>query len=1204
MPESRRPPSSDTERDIFLAALDQSSPGERRVFLDRACGNNLELRAAVEALLAHHKADRFLETPVVDAPSGARAGRGPQGTVLLAAGLEKPGDRIGRYKLLQAIGEGACGTVYMAEQEEPVRRRVALKIIKPGMDSKAVIARFEAERQAVALMDHANIAKVLDAGTTETGRPYFVMELVRGIRITEYCDQNQLSTRERLELFIKVCNAIQHAHQKGIIHRDIKPSNILVTLHDGVPVPKVIDFGIAKAIEQRLTDKTVFTQFQAFVGTPAYTSPEQAEMSSMDIDTRADIYSLGVLLYELLTGQTPFDPQQLLHLGLDEMRRIIREEEPLRPSTRLSTLGVADATALCRARQCAIPVLVQAVQGDLDWIVMKCLEKDRTRRYPTANALAVDIERYLDDEPVLARPPSTLYRLRKFVVRNRVVVSASATVVLVLACAAIIGSWLAVRARQAEREQSRLRRAAETASQNAAEESRRAERERVDALRRAYTSDMNLVQQALVAKNYGRVMDLLDRHQPAHDTKGGQPKPGSDPDFRQWEWRYFWNQSRSEASFALPPQTNSVEEVLLSPNGRLLVSNVRFEMTRLWDLASRAEVAVIGRQGFGPRPPPMAFSRDGTRLAMVARQGRGRPAVRIWSVPNRQFTEEVPLEARGVEGLAFSPDDTKLLAFSRLGPQEAGITTWSFETQRVVSQNRVEGFEGRPHHNCAFSPDAKWLALAETGRIQVIDTATGKVRSNAAGFDGEIASLAFSPNDQILAAGPFSGTNIAIRLFAPATGKALGELAGHVSWVPALAFTADSQRLISAGADQTIGVWDLRQHGAVTFLRGHRSQVNSVAVSPDGKMIVSGGNDGTIFGWDLEHLRSTDAFETLPRRVTSVEFLPDSQGMLSVNEEDGSVSLWTLDPLRESERLDGLGPNVTRIVLSPDGSRLYAGTHQGAIQVLDWATRLVITNLPGIPDRFRWRGPDGPPGGPRGGGPPGPPGAGGPPGGPPGRPGMRDRRGPIALVDGGRTLVVSGLGSTIRLLDTTTWRTNAQWKLNDNGPFFSPQLVVSPDERFLVVAGPPSNAVEFRDLRTGKVEATVPAQNQGISGLAFSPDGHILAASSFDGTVNLWDASDHSLVDVLRGHLLGVFAVAFSPDGERLATISHGNEAVKLWDVATWHEVATLVGQGTLFDYAKFSPDGRILIAVNVQRQAYLWRAPSREEIAALEARR
>ena len=360
---------------------------------------------------------------------------------------EKPGDRIGSYKLLQQIGEGGCGVVYLADQEDPVKRRVALKVIKPGMDTKEVLGRFEAERQVLALMDHSNIAKVLDAGATETGRPFFVMELVRGIPITRYCDENKLDTKQRVELFIQVCQAIQHAHQKGIIHRDIKPSNILVADHDGVPAPKIIDFGIAKATAgQTLTDKTVFTALEQFMGTPAYMSPEQAKLSGLDIDTRSDIYSLGVLLYELMTGKTPFDARKLLEAGFDEIRRTIREVEPPRPSQKLSALTAEEQTTTAACRQTDSPRLFHLVRGDLDWIVMKCLEKDRNRRYETANGLAMELKRFLSNELVMARPPSNIYRFHKFVRRNKLAFSAGSVIATVLVLGILASSYEVVTA--------------------------------------------------------------------------------------------------------------------------------------------------------------------------------------------------------------------------------------------------------------------------------------------------------------------------------------------------------------------------------------------------------------------------------------------------------------------------------------------------------------------------------------------------------------------------------------------------------------------------------------------------------------------------------------------------------------------------------------------------------------------------------------
>jgi len=444
-------------RDLFLAAAELPA-ADRAAYLSANTGADAELRAAVERLLAAHEQP----APILDRPAPGVP------TADYAPIAETVGTKIGPYKLMEQIGEGGFGLVFVAEQTEPVRRKVALKIIKPGMDSRQVVARFEAERQALAIMDHPNIARVLDAGATDSGRPYFVMELVRGIPITAYCDKNQLTPRERLELFVSVCHAIQHAHQKGVIHRDIKPSNVLVTSHDGKPVAKVIDFGVAKAIHQPLTERTIYTNFAQMIGTPLYMSPEQAEMSGLDIDTRSDIYSLGVLLYELLTGSTPLAKKRVAAAAYDEIRRLIREEEPPKPSTRLST---SDSLASIAAQRHTEPKkLPNLVRGDLDWITMKALEKDRTRRYETANGLARDIQRYLTDEVVEARPPSTTYRLRKFARKNRAALSTAVTLVLLLVGGITASTILAVRAHRAEA---------------AARDAQQAEAERAEGERRA-----------------------------------------------------------------------------------------------------------------------------------------------------------------------------------------------------------------------------------------------------------------------------------------------------------------------------------------------------------------------------------------------------------------------------------------------------------------------------------------------------------------------------------------------------------------------------------------------------------------------------------------------------------------------------------------------------------------------------------------------
>jgi tetratricopeptide (TPR) repeat protein len=424
----------DKLRDVFQAAVEKHPPDQWDAYLAEACAGDEDLRRNAAMLLkAHAQGGGPLDRPVLEA----------NGTAAHQTTMESSGTIIGRYTLLEQIGEGGFGVVFLAEQQQPVRRKVALKILKPGMDSRPVIARFEAERQALALMDHPNIARVFDGGETESGRPYFVMELVKGVPITAYCDRDSLAPRERLRLFADVCKAVQHAHQKGVIHRDLKPSNLLVTLHDGVPVVKVIDFGIAKAVGQQLTDKTVYTGFAQFIGTPLYMSPEQAEWSGLDIDTRTDIYSLGVLLYELLTGRTPFDPERLRQVPYDQMRRIIREEEPPKPSTRISTLGRA-AAAVATQRQSDPKRLGQLLRGELDWIVMKALEKDRNRRYESASAFAADVERYLDDEPVQACPPSRWYRFCKCARRNKGALVVAAVVLLVLVLLAVSNVQLQV----------------------------------------------------------------------------------------------------------------------------------------------------------------------------------------------------------------------------------------------------------------------------------------------------------------------------------------------------------------------------------------------------------------------------------------------------------------------------------------------------------------------------------------------------------------------------------------------------------------------------------------------------------------------------------------------------------------------------------------------------------------------------------------
>jgi serine/threonine protein kinase/tetratricopeptide (TPR) repeat protein len=462
--------------------LELGDPTARQAFLDEACAGQPELRVRVEALLRAH---------------AGQYGEGRATTGFTPTPPESVGRRVGPYKLLQKLGEGGMGIVYLAEQEQPVKRRVAVKIIKAGMDSAHVLARFEQERQALAMMDHPHIAKVLDAGATPEGRPFFVMELVKGVPITKFCDQEHLTPKDRLELFIPVCQAVQHAHQKGIIHRDLKPSNVLVALYDGKPVPKVIDFGVAKSTGPKLTERTMFTEVGQIVGTLEYMAPEQAELNNLDIDTRADIYALGSILYELLTGSTPFSEKQLRIAGFAEMMRILREVEPPRPSTKLSSS--ADLPSIAAQRKSEPKRLTRLVHGDIDWIVMKCLEKDRARRYETANALAMDVQRFLDDEPVLAGPPSATYRLRKFVSKNRGILATVGAFALVLVATTAFSAWQAYRAGVAESvaRQSEAEALAERNAANVARDAESAARRNVDAQRLRAEANFKKARQAV-----------------------------------------------------------------------------------------------------------------------------------------------------------------------------------------------------------------------------------------------------------------------------------------------------------------------------------------------------------------------------------------------------------------------------------------------------------------------------------------------------------------------------------------------------------------------------------------------------------------------------------------------------------------------------------------------------------------------------------
>jgi WD40 repeat protein/serine/threonine protein kinase len=1149
------------EEILFELAVQKPTPEERAAFLDHVCRDHPGLRAGLEGLLeGHFHAAGFLPKAV--------AGGLPAAKVTPAAPPpEAPALRFGRYKLLERIGEGGFGEVWMAEQREPVKRRVALKIIKPGMDSRQVVARFEAERQALAMMDHPNIAKIFDAGMMGDGpdadfgsqsadlspqdrasasaappgsepprgatplrdecrapigggRPYFVMELVRGIKITDYCDQHQLPTRDRLKLFIQVCQAIQHAHQKGIIHRDIKPSNILVTLHDGVPVPKVIDFGIAKATEQDLTEKTVFTQFQQFIGTPAYISPEQAEMSGLDVDTRADIYSLGVLLYELLVGETPFDAREMMKVGLDALRQIIREKEPLKPSTKLKTLPVVEVTTAAQRRQTDPACLAHQLRGDLDWIVMKCLEKDRTRRYETANGLAADLGRHLHCEPVLARPPSAAYRLQKTWQRHRMVVLAAALVALALVAGTGVSLWQAAQARTSRNAEAVQRRAAQTALQQEAAERQRAEASEQVARGLLYVASLNLIRQAWEEDNPGRIRQLLDQ------TAGFAS--------RGFEW-YYWQRQAHLDRRTFWGHTARLWSAADSPDGRCLITASEDGTAKVWDLSTGHELLTLA--GHGDSVRSAVFSPDGSQIVTGSKDY----LARIWDA------------ATGVE-------------IRRLEGHRAAIRT------------------------VAFSPDGKRIVTAsQDATARVWEVATGRQVLTLLGHSNWVFSAAYAPDGRRIVT---SGDDRSARIWDAADGRELRRLTGHQGRVRSAAFSPDNRQVVTASQDHTARVWDAEDGRLRTTLSGHRGYVFSAAFSPDGRQIVTASGDHTARLWDASSGRPLNQFKGHSSEVYTAVFSRDGREILTAS-EDRTAKLWDAARQPSARRLD-YGAKVLAVAIAPDSQRIAAGGEGGTIRLWSAATGGLELTIPDVGTEVRSLAfsPEG------------------------ARlaTGHGDGRARIWLATTGRLLRtladhVGGVNSATfsadgrRVLTAGSEGQVKVWNADDGrellsvpraqGQTFSAGF--SPDGS-RIVSGFETGA-RICEAQTGAELPVRLADLHRIRSVSFSPDGQWILTASEDKTATVWNASNGAPRLTLTGHTLGVIAAGYSPDGGRIVTGSLDG-AARVWDAATGQELLSLRGHEAEVYAAAFSPDGQHVVTGSLDGTVRVWTAALPSEVA------